>query len=279
VLFEILVFVIQYLTPDATAEFIDGYVQFHGNIPGAVYWYGAAFALSGFLYPVYCLWLLRQHANTIRERFSYTEKISLNWLRLLILGALLSFIIGFVAFELIIGNSISEPRNAFYIIATVNTVFIFVLGYFGLRQPHIFVTRPEQAQQAKEKYMHSGLNEAESDRIIRDLKKFMKDERPFLDPKLTLAGLANQLGTSPNRLSQVLNSELGVTFYDFINDYRIEEVKQQLINPEKSHITLLGIALESGFNSKSSFNKLFKEKTGQTPSQFKKEMYKASGSE
>ena len=267
--FEILVYIIHFSGEGATAGIIDGYIQFDVNLPDYIYYYGAVFALSGFLYPILCLWLLNRHSRSLKMQFSFVEDISLNWLKLLILGAFGSFLIGFTAFELIIGGRTADPKNAFYIVAVVNTIFIFVLGYFGLRQPNIFTDRTDFSQN-QIKYQKSGLNDTESERIAKNLDVCMRENKLYLNSRLTLADLANELDTTANRLSQVMNGELGTNFYDYVNGFRIREVQSRIVDPEQSHLTFLGIALESGFNSKSSFNKLFKESTGLTPSEYKK---------
>ena len=104
----------------------------------------------------------------------------------------------------------------------------------------------------------------------------MVDEKPYKDPDLSLSKLATQLHLSTNQLSQVINQFYQKNFYDFINSYRIEEVKLSMINGAVKRHTLLGIALESGFNSKATFNRFFKKYTGITPSQFLKDQNTSS---
>jgi AraC-like DNA-binding protein len=99
----------------------------------------------------------------------------------------------------------------------------------------------------------------------------MQDEKPFLEPELTLQQLAARLSLKPKMLSLVINEKLGRNFFDFINHYRIEEAKRMLTNPEDKKITILEVLYEVGFNSKSSFNTLFKKYTGLTPSAFKQQ--------
>ena len=94
----------------------------------------------------------------------------------------------------------------------------------------------------------------------------MANEKPYLDPKLSLAGLAQLLEISPNQLSQIINQEAQVNFHDFVNNYRIEEfIERASIN---KNFSLLALALDSGFNSKSSFNTIFKKQKGLAPSQY-----------
>jgi AraC-like DNA-binding protein len=97
----------------------------------------------------------------------------------------------------------------------------------------------------------------------------MIEKKPFLDCNLSLTELAESLGIFNHYLTQVLNDELNQNFYDFINSYRIEEFKKLLLDKKYNRYTLYAIALEAGFNSKSTFNRIFKNFTGLTPSQYK----------
>jgi AraC-like DNA-binding protein len=98
----------------------------------------------------------------------------------------------------------------------------------------------------------------------------MQNDKPYLEPELTLEQLASKLSLKPRVLSQAINEILGQNFYDFINRYRIEEASRLLTNPSDEKITILEVLYEVGFNSKSSFNTLFKKYTGLTPTEFRK---------
>ena len=97
----------------------------------------------------------------------------------------------------------------------------------------------------------------------------MESNRPYLDPELTLPKLADDLKVTNHHLSQVINEVHGKNFFNFINEYRVEEVKRKIQDPKYQNYTLLGIAFESGFNSKSAFNRVFKNITGTTPSTYR----------
>jgi TolB-like protein/AraC-like DNA-binding protein/Tfp pilus assembly protein PilF len=97
------------------------------------------------------------------------------------------------------------------------------------------------------------------------LKTFMDEEEPFLDPSLSLRSLAGRLDIHPNKLSWLLNDSFGKNFNNFVNHYRVERFKSLATDPDNSHISLIGLAYESGFNSKTVFNTYFKKETGQTP--------------
>jgi AraC-like DNA-binding protein len=109
----------------------------------------------------------------------------------------------------------------------------------------------------------------EKDKLV--LLNIMDNDRPYLDPSLSLDKLAHQTEMNPKYLSLILNNTLNKNFYEFINEYRIEEVKELLIDPELKHLTIAGIANEAGFNSKSSFNSIFKKQTNITPKEFLKQ--------
>jgi len=106
------------------------------------------------------------------------------------------------------------------------------------------------------------------------LLDYMKRNKPYLDPELTLPQLAEEIGMSRNQLSYLMNECLGMNFYEFINTYRIDQVKKWLGEASKDQLTILGLALEAGFNSKVTFNTAFKKYTGLTPSQYKKDVRK-----
>lgn len=111
----------------------------------------------------------------------------------------------------------------------------------------------------------------ESKPIIDTLFKLMEQDRLFLDANLSAADLAHEAHISQLELTQVLNNDIGKNFADFVNHYRVEEVQKQLIIPLNEHKTILSIAWDCGFNSKSAFNRIFKNATGQTPSQYQKD--------
>ena len=110
-----------------------------------------------------------------------------------------------------------------------------------------------------------------ADVFTETLTRFLEEEEPFLIPNLSLRALANQVEIHPNKLSWLLNERMGKNFNEFINHYRIEYFKQLALDPDNSHISLIGLAYESGFNSKTVFNTYFKKEVGMTPKEFLKQ--------
>lgn len=100
------------------------------------------------------------------------------------------------------------------------------------------------------------------------LSELMQAEEAFLNPKLSLRDLAAMVHLHPNQLSWLLNEHIGQSFNEYVNTYRTERFKELAVNPDNAHISLLGLAYESGFNSKTVFNTWFKKLTGSTPKAF-----------
>ena len=147
-------------------------------------------------------------------------------------------------------------------------IVIYYMGYLGLRQPTIFSPSEELGAISK-KYEKSALTPDKGRELTQRLKECMERDRPFLDSELTLTKLAEMLEVPPHHLSQIINETLGQNFFDFINSYRVEEARRLLLNPDKLAYTVLAVAGEAGFNSKTAFNTAFKKSTGQTPSEYR----------
>ena len=157
-------------------------------------------------------------------------------------------------------------------------ILIYSIGYMGLKQPEIFVDAaplpPDSGSGTK--YQRSGLSEESADEIKNKLVALMTAEKPYLSQDLTLQKLAERLRTSSHNLSEVINTKLNTSYYDFVNRYRIEEFKNRLADPESERYNLLSIAFDSGFQSKGTFNSIFKKFSGMTPSEYKARVHSPS---
>ena len=123
------------------------------------------------------------------------------------------------------------------------------------------------------KYKNTPLDSEESDHYHQQLQQLMQEEQPFLEPSLSLRQLAQQLDWHPNKLSQLLNDKIGKNFSEYINHYRVHTFMQLAQQPTNAHLSLLGLAFESGFNSKTTFNTFFKKETGMTPKQWRQQTF------
>jgi YesN/AraC family two-component response regulator len=117
--------------------------------------------------------------------------------------------------------------------------------------------------------VYSRLTDGEIKRHAEALSFLMQNEKMYLDETLSLRTLANKLQKDPNLVSYILNNFFHKAFYDYVNDFRIGEVKNKINDPAYSHLKIIEIAYESGFNSKATFNRVFKKSTGKSPSEYK----------
>lgn len=228
--------------------------------------------------------LLYKYRLALRDNYSYLQGIEFRWIRrLLWIDVFAWFAIGVTSYML----NLFFPEYEmllFQIGGGLICVIVIYICFFGLRQTHIFAPqfslpveekqpqveteRGENGDSAVEKYAKSTLTESMAGEIQESLEKHVQVDTLYLNPKLGLAEVAAITGYPAHTISEVLNSYMNTNFYDFINDMRVEEAKRKLVSGMLKTQTVLAIALESGFNSKSSFNRLFKLKTGMTPSQF-----------
>lgn len=231
-----------------------------------------AFVISGLSYTILSYLKLNAHKRLLDNNFSFDEQISLQWLKYSILGIGLVFLVIATIVSLREGLGFQFPFNADFIFYSLIVVFIFCIGFFGIQQQNIFshsdVGGSDQLidPQLPGEYKKSGLKKELAESLHKQLIRLMDDEKPYLNPRLTLAELAQMLDISSNHLSQVINQYEKVNFHDFVNQYRVDEFIRRARS--NSDFSILANALDSGFNSKSSFNIVFKKFKGLTPSQY-----------
>lgn len=224
-----------------------------------------------YFYLFWCIRLIRGYKKKLLNLYSNVEKIDLKWIKFMLFIAviiygfamttnLLDLFLHFISFQ-------NFQAYAFLI----NSLFILVLGFYGHRQTTIF-TSDIKSQEDIFNLKPASLKEDISDnneKFAQKLLNHMDYEKPFTDQELSIGKLAKQLSVPAEYLSHVINSCFGKNFFDFINTYRIEEFKRQLQNPDNQNYKIIGIAYDCGFNSKATFNRVFKNHAGLTPSQYK----------
>ncbi len=136
--------------------------------------------------------------------------------------------------------------------------------YQQLAKQHAMSTTNPSLEPPRRKDRYA-LAPEEINRYKNLLLKKMEEEKHFLNPDMGLKDLAETMRIHPNKLSWLLNAIMGKNYYEFVNSYRLEEFKRRAKDPQNQHISLLGMAYDSGFNSKSVFNEFFKKSTGLTP--------------
>lgn len=227
-------------------------------------------------YAIAGLIVLIKHQKMLPDNYSYTEKINLNWLKWIVTSLLVLFIGLFLLIKYGVKYELITYPHLFEVVGAVLAAYVFFIGFCGLHQNEIVnypVQDVERKDNALSNYKNSGMSDEKTEELFALLKHHMDDKKPFLADDLSLAALAAQLQVTPNQLSQVINQKADCNFFNFINAYRVQAVKDKFSDKALSHYSILGIAYDSGFRSKSSFNKIFKETTGQTPQQYRKAIH------
>jgi len=230
-----------------------------------------AFFASGLGYAIASYRLLGRHEHLTSQNFAYSESIDMRWLKYFIWGIGMIFLVTAIVILFEWGMGVNFGFNTDLVLYVPLVGFILFLGYSGIRHRNVFADGSGQARQIVEpkpsgEYVRSGLKPELAQQYHRKLLDYMSANKPYLEPKLSLGHLADELDISANHLSQVINQYEEKNFFDFVNAYRVDEFKQRVADPANSSYSILAIALDSGFNSKSSFNQVFKKLTGKTPS-------------
>ncbi|NVJ88419.1 MAG: AraC family transcriptional regulator [Flavobacteriaceae bacterium] len=221
------------------------------------------------LYLAFTFQLFSNYRKQIQQYFSNTYKLELNWI--------LSFLIAFTALFLyssiqdFVGSLIVElnyeQRWWLNIFMALVVLFVGIKGYFTdttklNKLSFSFTPNPESIPQVS-----SQKNEISNEDIER-LSEFMNNKKPYLNPDLNLSDLADKLNMNRAQLSQIINTGFQKNFNDFVNEFRVKTFKEKLGKGQHKQLSLLGIAYDSGFNSKATFNRVFKKITHTSPSQY-----------
>jgi AraC-like DNA-binding protein len=232
-------------------------------------------AVTEFIWNVALLYFSIRHYRKYRawlnENFSDTELIKFNWLRnflylfafVFILSAVFNFTESFL-FRL----SYIQYFYFEFVLALV-TYYLAVAGYLRSQTIELNFTETESEELESTAGERKGrIPESELEDLQNRLQRLMETGKPFLDSQLTLSSLAKQMGVNTTVLSYVINSGFKKNFNDFVNEFRIAQIKNKLQDGAAKNLNLLGIAFDSGFNSKTTFNRAFKKFTGVSPKEY-----------
>ena len=227
--------------------------------------YHIILGIQAIIYISIILYTIYKHKKQLSDNFSNTEGVSLNWLMIL----LIFFVIISVVQE-ISGNIDSvffdtKARIGYNIFYMFTVAFI---GIGGIIQKDIYNKKLNTPEESNKKYKSSSLDNKTKEELIKKLKIYLEKEKPYLNSELRLDDLSNLMNTNRQYLSQIINETFNQNFYTLINNYRIEEIKSMFLENKHKQLSIMGIARSVGFNSKSTFNTLFKKHTGLTPSDF-----------
>nr|WP_301005312.1 helix-turn-helix domain-containing protein [Lunatimonas sp.] len=234
--------------------------------------------LSLLLYWLLSVGLIFRYRKSIPLHFSnYTRNNSLTWTVFVLTFFLMFFMVDFVRQFIRIAWDVEF--GGFFLLPLNLTAFVFIVIFFGINQTVVYQpikrqTNPAQLGEINGEALstaaRSDIQAEELMELNQQVIRYLCTQKAYLNPEFNLELMAADLDIPRNKLSQVINSGQNKNFHRLINEYRIREVKERLLDPSYSHFSVLGIAFECGFNSKSAFNRIFKEETGLTPSEFKR---------
>ena len=219
---------------------------------------------------------LTSYQRSIQHLFSETSKINLAWVRWLINGYIVLLLIMISLYLLILRN----PEN-FGLIILINTAivtpYLYAVAYRGLTQPTLWQVRHEMIKDNRhnktqevddiDELIHSvepknqkaGVNQERIEDIASGVTALMKESKLYLQSELTLQDLADKLDIPAYQVTQAINEGLRKNFYDLVNGYRVDEAKRLLQDPVSRNSKILSVGMDAGFNSKTTFNTVFKK--------------------
>lgn len=229
-------------------------------------------ALTPIFYFSIGLRLINRYKKKIEGYFSQTSGIDLKWMNLILKSwiSLCIIINSFFIIDLVYPIAPFGMMQFFSFVTAA--IYIIFIGFYGLKQENVFLTNSINlnlavaAEHPTDSYSKP-LKDEEKE-FIQMLLKHMNEQKPYLQPEITLRALSDELKVSSEFLSEIINNNLNKNFFDFINHYRIEEFKNQSKNEKNKHLNIIGLAFNCGFNSKATFNRVFKKSTGLTPSEY-----------
>lgn len=228
------------------------------------------------IYCIISLKLLSIFQGVIKLNYSNLENKNLSWIQHLLLGTIL--IISIDVFTTVFELMTEElDWNIGYLTIVPIVFLIGYLGYYGVSQSKILLPDFLSIDNVSGTILsgtkhYKGYDETEMIALRATLIDIMQNHKPYLREDLTLRNLAELLEITDKKLSVLLNQYFNISFYDYINSFRVEAVKKMIKNSAFEKYTLLAIAHECGFNSKASFNRVFKKVTKISPSEYKKQI-------
>lgn len=217
-------------------------------------------AFAGYLYLTY---RLIKRVKTSPEKLIYpkaVKKTVLEWSKVLIITLTIFLTLWIVTYALPFFTE-SNPLGGYLFLEIALMFFIYWISFAAhhrMQQVHSYLTNAKESKVSK----------TEADLKIQQLQQVMVNDKPYLNPKITREILAKEIDLSPKKISSILNQHYGQSFNDFINEYRVSEVKASLGANKAAHKTISGIALDAGFNSQATFQRAFKKTAGMTPKEY-----------
>ena len=219
------------------------------------------------LYLAFSIQLVSRYSAKIKMYFSNTYQVELNWLYIFL--AVYVFLFGLSTLIMVLDSFIVDLDYKqiwwIHLFSSIAIVFLGIKAYFTDLSSLHDLTQDLLDSNVPSRSEEQGAYKSRVDRITNSLE----DSQAFLNPELNLADLAEMVDLSKHETSDAVNNGFKMNFNELINSYRVKEVKKRILDPDYNHLSLVAIALDCGFNSKATFNRVFKLQTGQSPTQFK----------
>jgi AraC-like DNA-binding protein len=238
----------------------------HNSIVKQLSLFGGGTLIYVWIYIILIMIGVITYSKKIRNRSTSNERRNMMWLT--VLFTVIGIVQTMMTFLFIFSSPFERPFTIFRLSSSLPSPLLYIFTICG----YLIFTRKRRVDEKK--YGKNGLSTSELDRYFKVLIKYMREKMPYRKESLTLKQIAEDLNIHANNLSQVINKKEGCNFRDFINSFRVEEVKKELLKPRSKDKNILSIAYESGFNSKSAFNLIFKKHTDMTPSEYIKKFKK-----
>lgn len=274
-------FVLLYFVPSLTVGIEEFKEELHNiNPPDEV---GYVFRLYIWVYCILALTFIINYRKRIKNYFSFKSyKNSLNWLVFIIIAFLVIYnYIIYISTKYYLG---ADMPNIEAFRSGALLLFVYILSFWGFKQnqlatnirtPKLNIFRKDDELES-DRYQKSGLTKKKAENYANTLINHMNNSDSWKNNELTVAILSEETNIPKHHVTQVLNENIKKNFYTFVNEYRVEQAMQMIKSPEYDTLSFVGIAFESGFNSKTAFNIFFKKYTGMTPSEFKRSKRKSA---
>lgn len=238
-------------------------------------------ALQGIIYSVISLVLIKKYNTSVLNYRSNNDKLLIRFIGIGIVALFISWIIGTIAVNVDIFDIYVSVDLFIYVYLTI-VFIIYLISYVAIRSEEIYKLSDEQLSDSvitasslshpQAEKIQSYPDNPEFDQLNEKLLIYMDDKKPYLNQDLSFKDITDDLQFSRNQLSGIINQIHGVNFYEFVNTYRVNEVKMKMADPNNKQYKIMTLAHDSGFNSKASFNRIFKQFTQHTPSQYMKSL-------
>ncbi|MEO9802503.1 MAG: helix-turn-helix domain-containing protein [Reichenbachiella sp.] len=256
-------------TPESKMDFLKtevGGSEDHIEIPWGQYLFMASHFIQTFIYLLFSKRLLNKQETAYKANLSDNSLINFSILRQMT-SVFFWFLVGCLLVLALLPVIKQYRVEMDYVLVLTLSVLIHTTGYIALKQPLFFgyLLEPED----KEKYASYKLTEAQSEELYKKIVDKIEHEQLYLISDYKIADLATALEVPIHYLSQVINETTDKNFFEFINSFRVNKARKLLAENGNSYLKIMTVAFDSGFNNKSTFNRIFKKHTGFTPSQYK----------